>query len=654
MLILLVLALLFSLPLLIRRDAIEGDNNQVELAFDYRSLEKLIDTHDLDREELFNHLEATGITSLALTDTDLNYLMQEGQVIGSTGRRLRELSLITGQKHPLLQDRDFHFDEDLFLFVPSPSVLSFVQEGLKIRLEEEPLLLEDEDFSILYLEEIPDDLISLPLGFELERGELEDYGLRLLPRLKNHDLYTADNLEAVWRDSIPFEQSTIVFAGSEAFGHDLDLELTARLMEEGDHYLGVIEPFLAVQEGVFELARGLEKRVIRVHSLQQGEMEILPAERIISRYIRAIRERNVRFLYLRPIIEEAGDYPLESNITLIQQLVDRLLEEGYSLGPAEPFFPLSLSTPMLLFLNLGVWAALILFLSQFIRKKGLLIYLLFSGILLSIISLVAGYSLLNRQAMALLAAIIFPTWGVLTLYHSLIKKPQDNFDYWSLWRKSLRALLQATLFSLAGAVIIAGLLSDLTFLMQIEYFRGIKLAFILPLFLITGALLFHQGGINIRSPQDLLKALKAPFRFFHLGLLLVIPLGIFIYLARTGNFPLVPVPRLEIWFREFLESVLLVRPRFKEFLLGHPLLMLLLLVRGWKRFWILPLLVLGSIGQLSIVNSFAHLHTPLRISLLRVGGGLLLGVLLGSLLLFVLFNLQARWGPIKRGIEGQG
>jgi len=73
-----------------------------------------------------------------------------------------------------------------------------------------------------------------------------------------------------------------------------------------------------------------------------------------------------------------------------------------------------------------------------------------------------------------------------------------------------------------------------------------------------------------------------------------------------------------------------VRPRTKEFLIGHPALFVgiaLLLTR--RRGWGLPLVVLGVLGQVSLLNTFCHIHTPLNVSILRAVNGLVLGLLLG-------------------------
>ena len=51
-----------------------------------------------------------------------------------------------------------------------------------------------------------------------------------------------------------------------------------------------------------------------------------------------------------------------------------------------------------------------------------------------------------------------------------------------------------------------------------------------------------------------------------------------------------------------------VRPRTKEFLIGYPM-MLILLYFGYS-FKMYPVLLMGLIGQISLINTYAHIHTP--------------------------------------------
>jgi len=52
---------------------------------------------------------------------------------------------------------------------------------------------------------------------------------------------------------------------------------------------------------------------------------------------------------------------------------------------------------------------------------------------------------------------------------------------------------------------------------------------------------------------------------------------------------------------------------------------------SWQLF-----IILGMIGQVSVINSFCHAHSPLVISVLRTVNGIWLGMATGTLLLIAL------------------
>ncbi|MBO7394243.1 MAG: hypothetical protein J6U98_08605 [Abditibacteriota bacterium] len=82
-----------------------------------------------------------------------------------------------------------------------------------------------------------------------------------------------------------------------------------------------------------------------------------------------------------------------------------------------------------------------------------------------------------------------------------------------------------------------------------------------------------------------------------------------------------------------LDKVLFVRPRTKEFLVGYPLLMagMAFLTKG-KRNWAVPCIVVGSVGLISALNTFCHIHTPLILSFVRTLNGLWVGLVIGIIL----------------------
>jgi hypothetical protein len=124
---------------------------------------------------------------------------------------------------------------------------------------------------------------------------------------------------------------------------------------------------------------------------------------------------------------------------------------------------------------------------------------------------------------------------------------------------------------------------------------------------------------------------------------LLVLLAVVLMLMRTGNEAPGAVSDIELRLRALLENLMNVRPRTKEFLIGHPALVLaLMLLIQHRRAWLPLAMLLGAIGQVSVVNTFCHLHSPLAVSLLRVAWGAGLGVGLGLSILAVWGLLLAR------------
>jgi hypothetical protein len=175
-------------------------------------------------------------------------------------------------------------------------------------------------------------------------------------------------------------------------------------------------------------------------------------------------------------------------------------------------------------------------------------------------------------------------------------------------------------------------------MLGLELFTGVKVAMSLPL---AGVLIYYFCRRNKDELISLWKGLvnrPLTIKILLIGGAAAAVLGV--YLLRTGNTGLLP-SNLEMVLRRVLEQVTMARPRTKEFLIGHPL-MLLGLSYG-LRLKTLPLFLLGMIGQVSLLNTFTHLHTPLGISMLRSGYGLFLGAILGLMLLMVVHTFYNRW-----------
>jgi FtsH-binding integral membrane protein len=137
-----------------------------------------------------------------------------------------------------------------------------------------------------------------------------------------------------------------------------------------------------------------------------------------------------------------------------------------------------------------------------------------------------------------------------------------------------------------------------------------------------------------------------------LGILMLGILGLLV--VRSGNDAPSSVSSFELLFRSLLDQIMYTRPRSKEFLFGHPALwmglsLLAMQTKVKPEFqskvlgWAVLLVILGSIGQASIVNTFCHLHTPLMISMPRVFIGIVFGMFWGWLAMFPVKKYLSRF-----------
>jgi uncharacterized membrane protein len=209
----------------------------------------------------------------------------------------------------------------------------------------------------------------------------------------------------------------------------------------------------------------------------------------------------------------------------------------------------------------------------------------------------------------------------------------------------------AILTALIGGVFVSAALNSSDFIFKINNFRGVKVAFLLPLIIISLYYLFQPGSKNMK--EEIPKILESVIKVKHLILAGGLALIAVIYIGRTGNFPLLPVPAWELTIRNLLEKILYVRPRFKEFLIGHPLFIFSLYLGAKKRkeLYFYPLLMLASVGVITTVNTFSHLHTPVIVSLLRTFHSYWLSFIVALILIlfYKLFNYSYKkyyhlWG----------
>ncbi|MBB6099178.1 hypothetical protein HNR42_002614 [Deinobacterium chartae] len=394
---------------------------------------------------------------------------------------------------------------------------------------------------------------------------------------------------------VPF----LIFNGLTVPGSSSPERLAAFKAQLGERQVALIEGTL--QKGIVELVK--DRPALRLFSISPAWQETLRPEDVASKFVLAARERSHRLLYFRPYDT------LEATEAMLQKTQAGLQRAGFRVGTPGPleFAP---SSTLRWLAMVGPLAALLLVaLSYPLRWLGFLTALGTLGLVV-----VAGG--LSFDGGALLAAVVFPALG-------FILRRSGPLDW-----------LIAIGVSLIGIFLLSAIGADRMGMLGLAPFAGVSLTLLLPLVLF---------GLSLVPNQDIRITLSQLYNIrLRLGDLALMALGLVLValvVLRRGNTPGIGVSGAEEQLRGLLQDNL-IRPRFKE-LVGHPVA-LLGLAHIFPAYMSVLLLLVGVIGQSSLVNTFEHYHTPLTISLLRAFNGVWIGGLIGLILIPVI-RLAVRW-----------
>lgn len=579
----------------------------------------------LDDEVLFERLVDNGLASLAFAEIHLKDLVEGGRVVAQTAPEFA-LTLASGglgQLNDEVQARLQGVSESGIFLISSDSSL---KESM---LPQWKILFGDEvesflDGRVIWFPQTDRQLKSAGLGFDLaEIVRLNEKGFSVWLRPENRVGLTEPQLLELfeqWRE-IPGVQG-VIFGGAlnEVIGYPDLLEVSARMLEELGWKIGYIELSPgAQQDGIETMVRTLPSQVVRVLAVSPAHQAKLSPFRVLGMYSLGARERNIRVCYVRP-------YDVPGRPELDEEFLFGLPGQLQHAGPADLFDAQATPGPGLLltaFLGL-VGGALLLLL---VEGVGLRITALWWSVLLlgpvaGIGATLIGKGILFRSLLALAMGVGAPTYAFLRWVYPTIVEGSVTHPL----RDGLRVLALCSLMSLTAGLYLAALLSDTTFLLGLDRFRGVKLLTLGTPIVIVAA--FFVKRYTLKEMLVALKSHIAVYQALLAGGLFVV-LG-FLYL-RTGNDAGGAVSESERTLRVLLDRFLGVRPRFKEFMLAHPALVCAPFFASLTGFLpTLVLILLAGVGQAGIVDTFAHVHTPLAVSVTRVFLGVLFGAFVGG------------------------
>ncbi len=677
--------LVAALLILAHRFAVERAYHTVEITIDGDDWATLARRNGMDREALYAELYRRGVRSVTLYAASLRRLADSGLVTYMAGADALGAVRTGSLSGPLAGLANAGRINLNYTYVLGPlPVLRLAQGGFAIQME---------PFHARFLSGT---LIG-DRGPVLEiagRGrDLEDESLGLLPqeaeaarahhlavefRVRNFRDVAPGGLDAFFTGLKQFDQAfTLIFDRDQVLGYDALLPDVAQGMKQNGFAFGRIEAFTArrQQKGEVTLAQLVAPNVIRVFSMAPEELAGSTPEDARDKFVLAARERNIRILYVRPFLStSAGVNAIETNLDYVASIADDLVRAGYKMDKAVPL-PVT-SAPGWLFLLAALGALSVTAITAGEVGAALagpvparLLYAsVAAGLLLTAAVIAAHHTALWRQILAFLAALAVPTLSMLWLIPGARRPEADPADGPAPAEpvrsapesrpSGLRTLVRGvgglwtvSAVTALGGILVAALLSEWQFMMEMRAFLGVKLAHIIPV-VVIGLLIAAAGAPRRELWPRLRTWLRQPLLLEYGIAIIVIGVVVVFALGRTGNSGLPLLSSVELKSRVLLQRVLIARPRTKEYLIGDPFMVLAFaLAAVGARRWVLPAAMLGAIGQVGLVNSFSHIHTPLVYVVARTVYSLVIGSVLGAILVGGLWWSRRWWAPSRPGLD---
>lgn len=680
-----------------------------QLTVDYDDTRGLADVYGVTQLELLQKLRARGASSLGIYQQTLATYRNNARLATTTREEAEQLyPNLPWKKIPaayrLLLTTTRDNDGLLGKLLPrieeqsqkaTPPILVNAGRGLAMLLPNSPQLIGD-----------------APMGFDAQHIALakaaglgvtarinNSLNLNIEPFAKNRK---SNRLERVLDDVKNTGAKVVLFADDEVLGYGSLVKEAAEGAKKRGLQFGAIE--FGKQKGADEYSKLTEGNLVRVHSVSNDESSKAKTELLVDRYVRAVRERDIRVAYIRLVRQLKGEVKNGETKTAMQQNLDfvgaisdelkraplgekfgRKFRPAYTLSTAQGFgnFPISalaqttgsektakiVAIVLRFFAGVATVGGVLLLLNLFfdLTKRAQRNWLFLGLLIVAAFSLSAG---IGAKLTALAAGCVFSVIGV--LWGGLPKWWDDSFRHppdppgglqyerpgvGAIFTRALGIIVKTTAITSIGGMIVINLLNNWKYMSKTDEFLGEKATLLFPLILVSlafaGEVFPHRvledgasGGADAarnRSKQLFLRTLDTGFTVrIALTLFVLMIVGV-VFIARSGNDSGMQISAFEWNMRAFLEQVFITRPRTKEFLIGVPAVLFVMWLarrRQWTPAFLAVVAV--TIGQADVVNTWCHIHTPIFYSLLRTVHAVWMGAILGAIMLWVWSKIEAK------------
>ena len=341
-------------------------------------------------------------------------------------------------------------------------------------------------------------LLNIGIGYDDEKiDQVKKSGLDVILRPINFPEYN-EKLAGVYRaanEKYDLKPRIYLLHGKEVLGYPGNEDKLLDYVNEKNIAIGLIESSTQREhldgEGLNKLVEDSGYKGMRAFTMwdyirqRNKYYNYEGAEEIENTMFRAITERNIRAIYFKPFFQEEDSKKYLTDADEYERtfvsLENRLNDHGITLGRAEAIKEFHIGSKRMAILSFGITlAAVLLFIKMFnIHGKKVNLLYLFS-IPAAIIPLIMRN--LAEKGFAFAAAVVFSGLGI---YYFMMEVKKiygspEKYSKLKVMTNSTRILLCSIAIALAGAVFLDAVLADVKYFLEMDIFRGVKFAQILP------------------------------------------------------------------------------------------------------------------------------------------------------------------------------
>jgi len=672
------------------RISAERQAKSYDIIIDYHELEKMAEQSDRDVDWWLAEFRKMGIDKAGLGEETLISLTEDREIPVSATMMsavMEKADWRADYPADFLAELDQKgYDEfDVLIEADSPGIFNFIADALADRFEQDQfmafssgggglIVMNGDPRDTLYSEKyknlnskgigfteqdkiISSKLMYVNLGLMDEKVKrIESAGMEVIPRTAGYEgwngrKFAESVLEGYGRLARVPEYA--IFSGEETIGYDDGTEFITDYLKSNGVTAGLIENTTQLQnimqKGLDEIVPATGYNAVRVFTVWgyiQNRYQYYGyegSEEIENTLFRAIVERNIRIIYFKPMMEYKDNHTYITDVdeyrNLLERVEERTARHGFSMGKASVMPARTIPLAASIIMALGCVAAAILLLRSilpFSRKVDLALLALGAIGTAGLFKMAPSLAML---AFSFAASVLFACFAAVYImrqskHYETISGADEKIG--RIVARGAWTLTIAVAIALLGGLLTAGQISDISYMLEMNIFRGVKASQLLPLAFFPlaylayfgfGKLKTQQGRLEFRDLKDMMNS-SIKIWMVLIGMAGV-AIGVY-YILRTGHDSEIMPSTFEMLMRNTLEKDLIARPRTKEFLFAFPAIMLLVYTSS-RKFTIWPAIfgVASVIGLTSVINTFMHIRTPMYLGLARTGYSLLFGILAG-------------------------